>query len=162
MGFFTWTYADRKVERNKFGDYKDSSKLPYGGHGCIICPDDTAIEEHHYEGYGIFNGQDIYDLVVDWNKGHLLSTLITGGKADPVYQELARFMDGGDAAGAQTFIDDAVNKGSAPEYLRKEWKRSLGIEVSFSKATLPYPIKITTTPKPILKYADLPASRPCQ
>ena len=32
-----------------------------------MCPDGTKIKEDDYEGYGVFGGRDIYQLVAEWN-----------------------------------------------------------------------------------------------
>lgn len=37
----------------------------------MACPDGTFIHEPCYEGYGEFNGQDVYELVVRWNRAFI-------------------------------------------------------------------------------------------
>ena len=70
MGCFTWTLANRTPKKVR-GRYAAQCILRYDSYGAIICPDDTIISEPHYEGYGVFDGKDVYDLVVDWNKDYL-------------------------------------------------------------------------------------------
>lgn len=71
MGYFTWTAANRTPRKLRNSDYAANCKLGYFGYAAIVCPDDTLITEERYEGYGKFDGHDVYDLVVDWNKDHL-------------------------------------------------------------------------------------------
>lgn len=167
MGFFTWTLANRKVEKTKLGiDYKNKCKLPYDGYGCVMCPDGTVIEEKCYEGYGIFDGHDVYELVVDWNRGHLLQTLVVNDNMNEkdanFYRGIAQRLDANDDDGARAYAEELVDKGEAPKYLRTDWKRCLGIELTHGPTQPPYPIKITDTPNPRKKYDDLPASIGCQ
>ena len=70
MGCFTWTLANRTPKKVR-GRYAAQCILRYDSYGAIVCPDDTIISEPHYEGYGVFDGKDVYDLVVDWNKDYL-------------------------------------------------------------------------------------------
>lgn len=58
MGSFSWLFADTNNTKNLRADRR----------GYVACPDGTFICEPCYETYGIFDGKDIYDLVVDWNR----------------------------------------------------------------------------------------------
>lgn len=58
MGSFSWLFADTNNTKNLRADRR----------GYVACPDGTFICEPSYETYGIFDGKDIYDLVVDWNR----------------------------------------------------------------------------------------------
>lgn len=58
MGSFSWLFADTNNTKN----------LRANRRGYLACPDGTFICEPSYETYGIFDGKDIYDLVVDWNR----------------------------------------------------------------------------------------------
>lgn len=55
MGSFSWLFADTNNTKN----------LRANRRGYVACPDGTFICEPSYETYGIFDGKDIYDLVVD-------------------------------------------------------------------------------------------------
>lgn len=164
MGFFTWTFANKSVQKIYDGwDYSQKCKLPYGGYGCVLCPDGTVIEEHNYEGYGMFDGKDVYELVVDWNKDHLLDILKQKKHDKGFYYEIAKIYikEGHDAA--QQYADKCTNERTEPRYLQKDWKRCLGIEIACeNNEHVPFPIKITSTPRPRKSYAELPASISCQ
>lgn len=58
MGSFSWLFADTNNTKN----------LRANRRGYVACPDGTFICEPSYETYGIFDGKDVYDLVVDWNR----------------------------------------------------------------------------------------------
>lgn len=157
MGYFTWTLANRQVEKTAWG-YKASCKLHYGGYGAIICPDDTAIQEFCYDGYGKFNGHDIFDLVADWNKDSIVCLVVSGAtknswfqsKIEPVAFAWAKGMPLEEAV--HTIGDDFW--GNNPQ----EYKRIIGIWLNSLGDKLPYPIKIVDTKKRFKRYADLPAS----
>ena len=61
MGCFSWLFADTDNTQNLRTDRA----------GYIACPDGTFIHEPCYEGYGEFNGQDVYELVVRWNRAFI-------------------------------------------------------------------------------------------
>ncbi len=158
MGCFSWMYADT--------DNKKALKI--GKDGYVICPDDTVIEEHGYNGYGIFDGKDIYELVVDWNRKCLSTKMLrrphkksygsseSYDRAMKNYNFWCKILKY-----AKTHDDDECKKLVAKhnESLSREWKRNLGIKISCyddQNAALPFPIKITRTKKK--HYADLPSS----
>lgn len=58
MGSFSWLFADTNNTKNLRADRR----------GYVACPDGTFICEPSYETYGVFDGKDVYDLVVDWNR----------------------------------------------------------------------------------------------
>ena len=61
MGSFSWYASDthRAIRsENPFPVY-------------ALRPDGAPFLEESYEGYGVFGGQDIYDLVADWNRKYL-------------------------------------------------------------------------------------------
>lgn len=162
MGYFTFTFANRKLRKNRYNDYHSSCKVPYDGKAYVICPDDTIIEEQCYQGYGIFGNQDIYELVVDWNRGHLLNILIQNGVLSATYQGIAELLDKHEDHLIPDFVHNQVIHDHAPAYLEKDWKRDLGIEISCGKTPLRYPIKIISTPRCRKKYDMLPPSVNCQ
>ena len=167
MGYFTWTDARRKPKLTKFGNYSNKDKIPYGGYAKIVCPDDTEIIETNYEGYGEFNNIDVYDLVVEWNKNHLKEIFDRKTKENPDYwgKELYEIAIAyqNDDPDLQNKIDATVTS-TGRNYLKKEWKRNIGITISCDEkdnTTLPYPIKITAT-KWHKTYDELVPSCSCQ
>lgn len=61
MGSFSWYASDTKRairSHNPFPVY-------------ALLPDGDPLLEKSYEGYGEFGGQDIYELVADWNRKYL-------------------------------------------------------------------------------------------
>lgn len=159
MGYFTWTLANKKPVKLQNGEYATSCKLKYGQYGAILCPDNTLIKEPCYEGYGMFDDKDVFDLVVDWNKNYLAditrnipSTYPTDDdikKAAIAYQE-DRFSD----------LDSIVTRlAKKIPCLKSEWKRWVGIMITDGERneTIPYPIKIVSLHKPI-PYNDLAPS----
>ena len=170
MGCFTWTLANRKPEFNRYDDYKSKCKLPYGGRGVVVCPDDTHIEELHYEGYGIFDGQDIYDLVTEWNRPYLSDIF----RQIPEIEKTESFWGHELRDMAEAYQHNDMEKVSYEilklesckgyPWIRDDWKRNIGIAIACEDEIheiIPYQIKIVNN-KRIRKYADLPFSRSCQ
>ena len=166
MGYFTWTDAAKEPRRKRDGTIFQTDKIAYGGYAKVVCPDNTAIEEQSYEGYGIFNGQDVYELVVDWNKdalGQIFDELTKikawGYQLAPVakaYQE-----NGSEAA-------HAAAEQLSMEYLynvSEDWKHDVGIAIATAKIDrkpiCPFPIKITKNRRKV-KYENLVPSELCQ
>ena len=54
MGSFSWLFADTNNTKNLRADRK----------GYVACPDGTFICEPCYETYGIFDGKDVYEMVL--------------------------------------------------------------------------------------------------
>lgn len=128
MGQFSWICSDdNRPLYNEGNDREAYLLLPTGG----------SIHEREYEGYGIFDGQDVYELVVDWNLPAL--------KREDVYGSIATLLP------KETIdkIFDAAESGTLntlDEELGKNWKRDFGIHISCydeDNEKLPYPIKIT-------------------
>lgn len=150
MGFFTWTLANKQPALLKNGDYSAKCKLRYGKYGAVVCPDGTLVEESEYEGYGMFGGRDVYELVVDWNKERLAeiirsSALETHAWNRGIMTAIADAYAAGDDGALHAAVEKAAE--DAP-YMRTGWKRSLGIYISCGQknAALPYPIKIVDRP----------------
>lgn len=78
MGCFSWLFADTDNTQN----------LRIDRAGYIACPDGTFIHEQCYEGYGEFNGQDVYELVVRWNRAFIAEN------PDFLLPHIHRFYDG--------------------------------------------------------------------
>ncbi len=171
MGYYTWTLGNRKPERNSWGDYRPRCKLPYGGRGVIVCPDNRHIVEPHYEGYGIFDGHDAYDLVTDFNRDYLGDLFHDMARVNPdfwghEFTEIAEAYQSQD----DERLQDAIRKCAAhagnsyPFWSPKEWKRHIGITLACEDEVvdiLPYPLKIVDNIR-IQPYEKLRRSYSCQ
>ena len=166
MGFFTWTDARRVPKQRKNGDYVAADKIGYGGYAKVVCPDNTEIIEHYYDGYGEFDGHDIYDLVVDWNKAYLedIFNRMSEDSWGYRFKEIAIAFQNDDTYALHKEIARLIDSGKDPQWLRDEWKRHIGIAIACSdedNMNLPFPIKITTI-KWHKKYDELYPSCSCQ
>lgn len=134
MGSFSWLFADTNNTKN----------LRANRRGYVACPDGTFICEPSYETYGIFDGKDIYDLVVDWNRkfiaenpDHLLPHVHCWTKDGALVRTTYRLKD-------------------FPWY-----PVVADLSIPFEdlhNASLPYPIKITSK-KTGICYEELPPSK---
>ena len=61
MGFFSWKTADTK--RSIANRYSEEETFPV----VLIAPDGRKWIEESYEGYGVFGGKDIYELIAELN-----------------------------------------------------------------------------------------------
>ena len=153
MGFFTWTVANKTPKTTKFGFYSLSCTLRYDGYGAIVCPDNTLIKESCYEGYGKFDGKDVYDLVADWNREKIPEIVKMDGfkmwnifSEDPKHMELLYAFASDDKDRLNKAIE-AVAEDSP--YMREDWKRTIGILLACdNNHLLPYPIKIVDCQHP--------------
>ena len=164
MGYFSWLFADKNNEQN----------LRIDKSGYIACPDGDFIKESCYEGYGEFNGFNIYELVVYWNRKFLAANPdfvlpherrkigATDGKTVKSTQALKDFWwypTISDLSIPLEDFDSAVkDRKDIPVVLRE--LRCIGIDIAChneDNAALPYPIKITKTKK--VRYDKLPASK---
>ena len=148
MGIFTWNLAE---DRRK--------KLRYGGRGFISMPDGSFIEERCYGGYGMFGSHDAYDVVVDLNRPYLKEIFEKiEEKEGPVFfgsdlKEIAIAYQNGDEKEAQRLADIL---GEETPYIKKDWKRNIGIAISCDhNEILPYPLKITGSNHPDKSYDEL-------
>lgn len=65
MGFFSWITSDTK--KSISNTYSDRGTFPV----YVLIPEEFGgghIKEDCYEGYGVFGGKDVYELVAQWNK----------------------------------------------------------------------------------------------
>ncbi len=152
MGCFSWMFADRGNQES----------LRIGSRGYVACPDGRYIETRSYGGYGRFSGQDVYNLVVDWNRAKLKEILADREFHPSICEKpffvTEKFVDSlmESDKKAQEYIDDCINPDS---YLRTDWKREFGIYLACydeDNESLPFPIKITKTTD--YCYEELPAS----
>lgn len=166
MGFFTWTDARRQPKKRKDGDYVIADKIGYGGYAKVVCPDNTEIVEQYYDGYGEFDGHDVYDLVVDWNKNYLEDIFNQMPENHWGYhlKGVAIAFQNDDLCTLGKEINRLVDSGKEAQLFINEWKRTIGIAIACNdndNMNLPYPIKITTT-KWHRKYDELYPSCSCQ
>ena len=167
MGFFTWTDAHREPRLTKKGCYYAEDMIGYDSFAKIVCPDDTEIIEDCYEGYGIFDGKDVYDLVVDWNRAHLTSIFAKLAAKNANHwgcylRQLAAYYQSGDDKAFNAELTRLAENEDLP-FIRNEWKRTIGIAIACGEQNgeLPYPVKITST-KRHKKYSELVPSYVCQ
>lgn len=151
MGFYTWTISSENDNSRSFG---------YGHRGYVACPNGEFIREDDYEGYGRFDGHDVYDLVVDWNRAHLCDIYDSLEKKyglwHPELKPIALAAMESDET-AQKIADNLQEQGIISSLDQEEWKRIVGIEIgSTHNDELPYPIKITTNKR--VPYARLKPS----
>jgi hypothetical protein len=169
MGSFSWLFADTNNTKN----------LRANRRGYVACPDGTFICEPCYETYGIFDGKDVYDLVVDWNRefiaenhDHLLPHVHCWTKDGALVRTTYRLKDFpwypvvADLSIPFEDLHDALIA-----HLKKELGdkfapyrteiRNIGIDIACydeDNASLPYPIKITSK-KTGICYEELPPSK---
>ena len=168
MGYFTFTFADKSLKKNKDGEYSKTCKLGYDGQntGYIAFPDGTFSEpETCYSGYGYIAGYEVYALVAEWNKPYIEEILKAIQKKEGKYFVTDKILAIGTAwqNNNQKTIDQIL-AGEEDCYVTpvKEWKRTIGIAIVHAKdvAEILYPLKIVSSRKK--KYDELPASRPTQ
>ncbi len=61
MGQFSWMYADTN----------NKEALLEGGEAFLVLPNGEYLHETDYDDYGNFDGQDVYELVAEWNRAYL-------------------------------------------------------------------------------------------
>lgn len=112
------------------------------------------IKETCYEGYGVFGGKDIYDLVADWNREYL--------STHPEYSEDIQIKIS-DKEWYKSYIDLSKSREDVVQSIKSaiypEW-RWIGIEIACydeDNAALPFPIKITHNKNAI--YEDCKPSK---
>ena len=157
MGFYTWTLANKTPVKNKRGDFKANCVAPYGGYSAILTPDNKLIKEDYYEGYGIWDDRDIFELLADWNKADIPDLIASGVMKDAwcndVYAPIALAWAQGDLATAEK-LADATGTPCAKEDVH----RLIGIWLNSMSDKLKYPIKIVSLKSRCPDYASLPAS----
>ena len=168
MGYFTFTFADKKLRKNKDGEYSKTCKLGYNGRnaGYIAFPDGTFSEpETCYFGYGFIAGYEVYELVAEWNRPYLEEILKAIQEKDGKYFVTDKILAIGTAW--QNGDQKTINQLLAEEEDNcltplKEWKRTIGIAIVHANNAkkIRYPLKIVSSKKK--KYEELPASKPAQ
>lgn len=157
MGCFSWMFADTDNEE----------ALNIGESAYVACPDGTVIYEQGYDGYGEFDGHDVYDLVAEWNRDYIseanvrrpLRERLGNTEQDEKWfqAELKEYEN--DCQRLKDFIS-----GKSDEYMKEKYgetyKRSIGLDIACydeENAVLKYPIKICKE-KPV-GYDLIPASK---
>jgi len=137
MGQFSWLYCDTEKQMID-GKLKDSYLLipkAFGG---------GRIVEHCYDGYGRMGGNDVYDLVADWNREWVKQNpdyvTYRGNKLSdyawyPFYTDLSL---------SREEVIERWKETNDPRPFGCEW-RIIGIDIACydeDNANLRYPIKI--------------------
>lgn len=134
MGMFSWITSDTEESIGAVGTGHE--RMVY-----LLIPDafgGGSFKEDAYEGYGVFGGHDVYEVVALWNLE---------------LEELERF---GDLTLENKFGEIIAQDGS------EEDLRGLGISIACydkDNARLKYPIKLVENPE--LRYEDVPPSKSC-
>lgn len=131
--------------------------LKVGEAAYVICPDGNHIFEESYDGYGKYDGKDIYELVVDWNREHIPQLFGDRNIEFPTVpaDDYAKAISQGDEV-AYEFLSDYLDPES---WSLRDWKRKIGILLACyddDNAGLPFPIKIASSNQ--YSYDELPAS----
>lgn len=166
MGQFSW--LDCKTEEQVLDNVRRDvyvlvPKEFGGGH----------IKEECYEGYGVFGGHDVYDLVADWNREYIDPYMLKKPKrsnwgdwdgADDAYESAVRGWERERRKIADFIKQEKSNAQMAEEY-GSGWKRIIGIEIACydeDNANLRYPIKITHDPNAIYEWCGISKGDPNQ
>ena len=145
MGYFTWTDARcSNPPLNRDGFFNRRYVVEYDKFAKVVCPDGTEYATPSYNGYGIFDGHDVYELVADWNRSSL-PMIFNAIKDIFGVMEIAVAYASGDECALKGAIAAAVKR---YPFLEKEWKRNIGISIACeNNDIIPFPIKITTERK---------------
>lgn len=152
MGNFSWCTSDtRKSIPCVLDAYEGAPSVVY-----LLNPFGTPYKEADYEGYGVFGGRDVFELVAEWNKPFLSSANIK--KPDMSRRSQSSEKEEYCRAALDSYnakclrLSDFVS-GKSDEYMSNiygpSWKREIGIDIScYDKehVKLRYPIKIVEKP----------------
>lgn len=163
MGSFSWYASDTK--RAIRSDNYDPFPV------YALRPDGDPLLETAYEGYGVFGGEDVYDLVADWNREYLSKHpgfLIPQHGRLWSEEQQAWFSSGPKRvdqfewyplyADLTKSREDVVRELARTGSWYWQW-RSIGIDIACyddQNAQLPFPIKLVEKPVP---YAAAAASK---
>ena len=158
MGQFSWMFADTDNKQALCEDHE----------GYVYLPTGRYYHERCYGGYGRFDGNDVYDLVADWNREFLSRNpeyivpqhgrriLDDGSIVDAVERRVDSFPWYKAYADLSLSREDVVKESGIYEY------RHIGIDIACyddQNAKLPFPIKICKFPPAVVgNYFLLPAS----
>ncbi len=152
MGSFSWYASDTNRAIRSDNPFPVYALQPNGG----------PLLEVEYEGYGVFGGQDIYDLVADWNRKYLAEhpefLVLCRGMVTPDKQ--TAYLDGApkrvDKFAWYPLYADLSNSRQEIEREMREnddyWEyRDIGIDIACYNErnfSLPFPIKLVEQPVP--------------
>lgn len=166
MGFFSWLTSD--TNKSIANVYSSRSTFPV----YVLIPEEFGggyIEEKAYDGYGVFGGHDVYNLVADWNKTHISTDNIK----KPVREHWSADEQG------ESWYKSAVERyereclmvkefceGADDKYMKEtygeDYKRIIGINIACydeQNAALEYPIKFVENKS--IAYEDATPSESC-
>ena len=143
-----------------YADSNNAKSLKIGGSAFVLFPNEKHIYESDYEGNGVFNGRDIYEMVVEWNEEYLSPTMFLPPYASN-YTDLRAFADAKRVHDKLCgMIDDLLTYPST--YMSAKYgsgyKHDIGVAIAGTdeqNLKLPFPIKISET---AVSYNDVPAS----
>lgn len=141
--------------------YASDTQKPVSSSAYVLIPQKFGggyIEEHNYKGDGIFGGQNIYELVADWNKDALSE------KNDKIWlkpneKSFAQTVEGKQAYSIackvyrqktrawRSFKSQTVKQ--MKNLYGENYKANLGLDIACydeQNEILPFPIKITEKP----------------
>ena len=157
MGCFSWTFADTDNQQ----------KLRLDHRGYLALPDGNFLCANDYEGFGEFEGRDVYELVVWWNREYIAKNPDAEVKAysitlhDYAPKKLKDFWWYPVIADLSLTGPEVVRKRKEIEKIKGLSElRGVGIDIACddqNNAALPFPIKITKTTKK--RYWELPPSK---
>ena len=172
MGNFSWCTSDtEKSIPCVYETYEGAPTTIY-----LLNPFGEPYKETDYEGYGVFGGRDVYELVVEWNRKYLTADNLS----KPKRSDWAADKEGTACYKRQLERYDAkcaaikeYAAGATDEYMREhygalfgygdgfDWKRCLGIDIACydeQHVKLRYPIKIV---EEVCDYEDAFISPSC-
>ena len=80
MGFFSWNCAEcGESISNMFSNRPEDSE-------CVLVTPDKNIHDPMYEGYGKFNGVDVFELIGDGNVTRAIDIYCTGDPNDLLFR----------------------------------------------------------------------------
>lgn len=167
MGCFSW----------KFADTDNSKRLRLGARGYLFCPNGDILQASPYDGYGVFDGLDVFDLVADWNRTYLSEHpefIIAKAGEDTLFSfgERKTDMRADECPWYEAYADLTKTREEVVEGIKQKLKemgkgysfttyRDIGIDIAChdrQNAAIPYPIKICQRKYCGKSYKELPAS----
>lgn len=179
MGCFSWMFADTNNQKS----------LREGSRAYLVLPDGALLYESHYECYGEFAGQDVFDLVADWNRellsqnpnflvkqhGQIKDPAAPGGYRPVPHKKISDFLwyaAYADLTKSRAEVEEAwreaikatLEKDPNAEVSRYCEYRGIGIDLAAyddQNAALPFPIKVVRNGNvaPLSALQELPASQ---